>query len=300
MADVGLEDGDVRLLLADLAIQARHLGAQLFGGHVVLANFFTAVLGLGVDGVQVGFGLGLILLGGFQVRLELQGLGAEGLEVFQPHGDLQHAELVAVDQILLRRFGLLAQGLHLELQLGNFIVDPHQVFLGALHLALGLLLAVAVFGDTGGLLEDLTALTALDGQNLVDLALADDGVALPAHAGVHEELVHILEADGLLIDVVLGLTAAVVPAGHRHLRFIAVKNMLRVVDHQRDLGKAHGAALGRAAENDILHFRTAELTAALLAHDPADGVGNIGLAAAVGTHDGRNVLAEIQDRFIGK
>ena len=76
--------------------------------------------------------------------------------------------------------------------------------------------------------------------------------------------------------------------------------MLRIVDYQRDLGKAHGTALGRAAEDDVLHLGTAELTAALFAHDPADGVGNIGLAAAVGTHDRRDVLAEIQDRFIGK
>ena len=74
------------------------------------------------------------------------------------------------------------RGLHLELQLVNLIVDAHQILLGALQLALGLLLPVAVAGDAGGLLKDLPAVGGLDGQDLVNFALADDGVALPAQA----------------------------------------------------------------------------------------------------------------------
>ncbi len=62
----------------------------------------------------------------------------------------------------------LPQGLHLELQLGDLVVDAHQVLVGALQLALGLLLPVAEAGDTGGLLKDLPAVGALDGQDLVD------------------------------------------------------------------------------------------------------------------------------------
>ena len=74
--------------------------------------------------------------------------------------------------------------------------------------------------------------------------------------------------------------------------------MLRVVDHQRHLGKAHLGPLRRAAEDDVLHLGAPEALAALLTHDPADGVGNIGLARAVGAHDGGDILAEVQDRLI--
>ena len=41
-----------------------------------------------------------------------------------------------------------------------------------------------------------------------------------------------------------------------------------------------------------------QLAAVLLAHDPADGVGDIGLAGAVWPHDGGDVLTEVQHRLI--
>ena len=76
--------------------------------------------------------------------------------------------------------------------------------------------------------------------------------------------------------------------------------MLGVVDDQRHLSKAHLVALLRAAEDHVLHLGTAKLAAVLLAHDPADGVGDVGLAGAVGSHDGGDVLAEIQYRLVGE
>ena len=148
-------------------------------------------------------------------------------------------------------------------------------------------------GNARRLLKDLTALTALDRQDLIDLALADDGIALPAHAGIHKELVDVLQAHRLLIDIVFRLAAAVIAAGHRHLRLVAVENMLGIVDHQRHLCKAHGAALFRAAEDHVLHLGAAELAAVLLAHDPADGVGDVGFTAAVGADDGGNIFTKL-------
>ena len=71
--------------------------------------------------------------------------------------------------------------------------------------------------------------------------------------------------------------------------------MLRIVDDQRHLGKAHRGAPGSAAEDDILHLGAPETLGALFAHDPPDGVGNVGLAGAVGAHDGGDILAEIQN-----
>ena len=56
----------------------------------------------------------------------------------------------------------------------------------------------------------------------------------------------------------------------------------------------------RTAEDHVLHLGTAELAAVLLAHDPAYGVGDVGLAGPVGSHDGGDVLAEIQYRLVGE
>ena len=63
-----------------------------------------------------------------------------------------------------------------------------------------------------------------------------------------------------------------------------------VVDDQRHLGKAQLAPLFRAAEDHILHFGAPQGLAALFAHDPEDGVGYVGLAGAVGAHNGRDIL----------
>ena len=159
---------------------------------------------------------------------------------------------------------------------------------------------MAVFADARRLLEHLPALAAFHGQDLVDLPLTNDGIALPAHAGVHEQLVDVLEPHGLAVDIVFRLPAAVIPAGNGHLALVPGEDVAGVVDDQRHLGKAHLIALFRAAEDHVLHFGAPELAAVLLAHDPQDGVGDVGLAGPVGPHDGGNVRAEIQDRFIGK
>ena len=294
-----LQHGDGTLLLGDAPIKVGGPAPQRFRLHVLLPHLLAQGLGLGVGVVQGPLGIFLVLPGGLHVLFQLDFGGFQRLQVFQPHADFQHPQFVPQHQVPLGHLRLLPQRLHLQLQLGDLVVDAHQVFLGALQLALRLLLAVAEFGDTGGLLEHLPALAGLDGQYLVDFALADDGITLPAHAGVHKQLVHVLEPAGLLVDVILALTAAVVPPGHRHFRLVpGGENVLGVVDDQRHLGKPHLAALLGTAEDDILHLGAPELAAVLLAHDPADGVGDIGLAGAVGAHDGGDVLAEVQHGFL--
>ena len=294
------QHGDTGFQLGGFAVQLARLGAERFGFHIVLPHLLGTGIRLGIDGIQRILSALLIFLRRLEIALQLEGRGFQRLQLLQPHGNLQHAQLIAEDEVFLCRLRLLAQRLYLQLQLGDLIVDTHQILFGARQLALRLLLAVAELGDTCRLLKDLAALTALDGQNLINLALTDDRVALAAHTCVHKQLVDVLQAHGLLIDIILRFTAAVVTARHRHFRLIAVEDMLGIVDDQRNLRKAHLVALLRAAEDDILHLGTAELAAVLLTHNPADGIGNVGLTAAVGTDDGGNILAEVQYRLLGK
>ena len=79
---------------------------------------------------------------------------------------------------------------------------------------------------------------------------------------------------------------------------LAVKDMLRVVDDQRHLREAQSPPLLRAAEDHVLHLGAAQRTAALLAHDPEDGVGNVGLSGAVGAYDGRDILFECEPGLV--
>ena len=228
----------------------------------------------------------------------LAGSRPDLLQLVQPQGNLQPTQLVPQDEEFFGLFALLAQGLHLELQLVDLVGDAYQVLLGTLQLALGLLLPVAEPGDTGGLLKDLPAVAALHRQDLVNAALTDNGVALPAQAGIHEQLIYVLQADGAAVDVVLTLAGAVVPAGDHDLALLQGEDVVGVVQHQGHLGKALLLAQGGTAEDHILHLTAPECLGGLLPHDPADGVGDIRFSAAVGTHDSGDVLPEGEDRFI--
>ena len=289
------------ILLGGLGVELRRPGPKALGLHVLVPHLLPQALILGEELVHPGLGGVPLLLGGPQVRLQLPGGGFQVLQVREPHGDLQQPQLIPQDEVALGLLRLRSQRLHLQLQLRDLVVDPHEVFLRALQLALGLLLAVAVLGDARRLLKDLPPVAALGGEDLVDPPLADDGVALLAHAGVQEELRHVLQPDGLAVDVVLALAAAVVAPGHGHLGLLhGGEDVGAVVDDQRHLGEARLGPLGGTAEDDVLHLGAPEALGALLAHDPADGVRDVGLAGAVGTHDGGDVLAEVQRGLIGE
>jgi hypothetical protein len=63
---------------------------------------------------------------------------------------------------------------------------------------------------------------------------------------------------------------------------------LGVDQHHGYGGHAHGFAGLGAGEDDVLHAGTAQTAGGLLAEDPADGVAQVGFAAAVGADDGRD------------
>ena len=226
--------------------------------------------------------------------------GPQPLQGVQPHGDLQPLQLVPQHQELSGPLTLLPQGLHLELQLGDLVVDPDQVLVRMGQLPLCLLFPVAVAGDAGGLLKDLPAVGALDGEDLVDLALTDDGVALPAQTGVHEQLVDVPEPHGVAVDEVFTLPRAVVPPGDHDLALIHGKDVAGVVQDEGHLGIPRLAALSSAAEDHILHLPSPQGPGGLLPHDPADGVGDIGFARTIGAHDGGDILTEGEHGLVGK
>ena len=275
--------------------------AQLLPDRLRLQLFLPHLLGklfLGcVQRVPIRLGLGQLSGGQLVVGGHLDPLCPELFQLLQPDRHLQSLQFLPEHQEFLRLFRLDAQGLHLEFQLVNFVVDAHKVFICAFQLALRLLLPVAEAGDARSLLKDLPAVGALDGQNLVDLALADDGVSLPAQAGVHEQLVDILEPAGPAVDIVFALPGTVIPAGDRHLTLFHGEQMPGVVQHQRNFSEAQPFAPGGSVKNHIFHLAAPEGSGGLLSHNPADGIGNVGFSRAVRPHNGRNVLAKGQHGF---
>ena len=69
---------------------------------------------------------------------------------------------------------------------------------------------------------------------------------------------------------------------------------------QPHFGGAGRLARVAAAEDDVFHLLAAEALGALLAEHPRDGVGDVALAAAVGSDDGGDASVEGELRAIGK
>ena len=288
------------LALGGSALRLGYLLARALGLQILLAHFLRDVLRRRIELLKLALRAGKVFLRGLIVVVHGLGLRVQPVERLHPDGDLGALELVAQVQIFFCRLGLLAQGLDLQLQLIDLVVDAQKVFLRAGKLALRLLLAVAVARDAGRLLKDLAALVALAGDDLCNAPLPDDRVPVAAETGVHKQLVDVAQAARLAVDGIFALAAAVIAAGDHALGVFGVEDTGAVIENERHLCKAHGAALFRAAEDDVLHLAAAQRLRALLAHDPQDGIRYVRLAAPVRTDDRRDLLVKIQARLVRK
>ena len=88
-------------------------------------------------------------------------------------------------------------------------------------------------------------------QDLVDPALPDHGVHLPAEAGVGQKLEDVEPAHAGAVHQVLALATAVEPAHHGHLAELERQGGALVVEDELDLAHARGRPAVGAAEEDI-------------------------------------------------
>ena len=277
-AHVGVNATDHILHMSALLAQVAHKQALFFEHDLELlelALFLTQAV------------LRELQLGGALLRAALQVVPLR----------LQRTELVDGQHLrkLVRARGqlfVLARAIDLTLQrpqlTGDLLIDvagTGQVFVHRLDLFERTLLATLVLGDTGGLLNEGTALLGAALQNGIELALADDGMRILAQSRIVQDILDVHQAARARIDEVLTLTRTIHAAGDSHLVKVDGKHMVRVIEHQRDLGDTHRLARRRAREDDVLHGLAAQLLGALLAQDPQNRVGDVRFSRAVGTDD---------------
>ena len=157
---------------------------------------------------------------------------------------------------------------------------------------------MAVLGDARRLFEDLTALRTFQRKDLVNSTLANVGVSLPAQACIHQQLVDIPQTGRLAVDIVFTVTGAIITAGHHDLVSVISKGPVRIVQNQGRFRKANCCPFLGAAKDHVLHLGATEGFCALLAHNPQNGIGNIGLTGAVGAYDSRDIIAEADQGLV--
>ena len=300
----GLLTGLVQLILP---LQSLHVGQQLQQALLPLVQLFIqrpdAILQLMtglLEHTVLGFHTGELFHQFRQDGLLFGDLLSVFLRLVKEQIHLQPAQLLPGSLILDGLLPLLPQGSDPALQFVKDVADPLHILLGALQLSLSFGAAHTIAHDAGRLLQRGATIGGLVGQNLVHLSLGDDGIPVPADARVPEQLQHVLQTAGLAVDGIFALPVSVHPAGDAHLLILDGQGMVGIVKGQRHLSHAQRTALLGAVKDHVLHLGAPKSPGALLAQDPADRVGDVALAAAVGADDGRDAAAELQFRFLCK
>src|SRR5688572_25130534 len=174
-----------------------------------------------------------------------------------------------------------AQRLELAAQLGEDVLQAGEVAVGRLEFPQRLLLALAMLEDAGSLLDEAPALFRRGAQDRVQLALPNDHVHLAPDAGVAEQLLDVEQAARRAIDGVLRAAIAEHRPRDGDLGVLDRERPVGVVDRQEDLGAAERGATGGTGEDDVFHLAAAKGFGPLLAHDPSEGIDDVGLAGSV-------------------
>ena len=115
------------------------------------------------------------------------------------------------------------------------------------------LLAALVLGDAGSLLDQGAALLGAALQNGIELSLANDGMRILAQTRIVQNVLNIHQAARARVDEVLAFARAIHTTGDGDLVKVDGQHMVRVIEHQGDLGDTHRLARRRTREDDVLH-----------------------------------------------
>ena len=292
--------GAVRLV--NLFLQRAHLGEQLFGCHLRALALLKQLVALRFECAQAVFGNLQLVCGEADRFLRLGDFALQNAAVMNPQADIRALFALVNFEVLLRLLRFLFQRADPTAELARNIGEAHQVFIRGGEFFLRLVLLVAILGDARRLFKDIAPVLALARKDLGNLALSDDRIALAPDAGVHEQLMNILQPHRAAIDEILALARAEIAARDRDLVIGDIHAVLAraVVKGDRHLGKTHRLARVRTPENDILHLGAADILAGNLTKHPAHRVRNIGFAAAVRPDDHGGARLKIQHRLIRK
>ena len=155
--------------------------------------------------------------------------------------------------------------------------------------------ALLVLGDTGRLFDEVAQVFRLGLDQLGDHALLDDRVAAWPQPGAQEDIGDVAPTTFHAIEEVGVLGVAGHPAADRDLRkrrVFAEQRAVRIIEDQLDAGLRHWLACVRAIEDDVCHRLATQVFSRTLAHDPAYGIDDIGLATTVRADHCRHVAGE--------
>ena len=234
-----------------------------------------------------------------ELGLEPRAFSGERRVVRRDEGACERLLLAVQDLVLLRLLRLALERAELAPDLVHDVADPKEVLPCRVELALGLAALLLVAGDARRLLDEDPPLVRLRRQHVVELLLVHDRIGPGAGARPGQEVEDVAEAAGVAVEEVLALRGAVEPPAHRDLAPGHGQGAV-VRKRQLDLREPDRLARGRPMKDQVLHAGAAQGLGTLLAERPANGLGDIALAAAVRANDPGDAGQNSDSRLLGK
>ena len=178
------------------------------------------------------------------------------------------------------------------------VVEAFEVFARRLDAALGFLAPLLVLGDARGFFEMPAQFVGMRGNDLRDHALLDDRIAARTEAGAEKQIGDVAAAAARAVEEILRHAVAAGQTLDRNfvvLGVLADDETVGIVEDQLDLRRADRLASRRTREDHVGQCVAAQAAGRAFAHDPADRVDNVGLAAAVRTDDAGHVRGQMQN-----
>ena len=235
-------------------------------------------------GVGALRGVGDGLLGGGQLDNAGFAFGLSGKPARIEQQRFILPDLLAEPAIALRLPRLPFQSGELRRHCRHHVIEPPQILLRRGEFQLGLAPTRLHPRSAGGFLEEMAAFGRPRLDQRADPPLTDDRARRPAARGIGKQQLHVARPHLAAVGPP-ARPAAALDATHDFDVLAVVEGKGRVaravVDRQRDFREITRPAAGGPAKDDVVHRAAAQSTRRILAHDPAERFGEIGLAAAV-------------------
>ena len=153
--------------------------------------------------------------------------------------------------------------------------------------------------DARDLLEQRPSLLRPQGQRLVDHPLADEQECVVGEVSRVEQLDEVAQSNPLLVEQVVVLAGSVEAAAELEDAVVDRQQPIRVVEDEGHVGHAERRSLVGAGEDHVLGL-AAPKRPTLFPERPAEGVGQVALAGAVGSDDRADPPAELDDCPLGE
>ena len=162
------------------------------------------------------------------------------------------------------------------------------------YLAQSFLFTALIAADTGHFFKNDPTLLWLAVQDAVHPVLADDSHRILANTRISKQKMNVFQTARPLVNKEFTFAGAENPPCYDDFRKFDIELMIAIVKIQGYFCRSLGTPFFRTGKNNVLRLLTAQLADILFPHDPADGIGNIALAAAVRSDDSCDSLIKCQ------